>query len=534
MHHLTKSSWILTVCLILFAGSSQAQLTFTEVGAARGIGPFEMEFGKGGGVAAADFDDDGDIDLYVPNVEGAADHLYRNLGNGHFEDIAVMAGLGSTARGRAALWFDYDGDHLLDLFIASDCSDQDASCPATSSHRLYRQVSPAQFMDVTVAAGLSEDEVTDTLQHRGGISAGDINNDGYLDLITGLWEGPAQVFRNNGNGTFTDIAAASGLDALSHYWQPLMHDWNGDGLLDIYYAIDFAENLMLINQGNLSFTDFAASSGSDSDWNDMGMTQGDYDNDGDMDLYITNITFVAPPRNNVLFRNDSTLPNLTFTRKSHEAGVANGFWGWGTTFLDADNDGDLDLAATNGFDQAPGISDPSRFFLNVGGSPLTFDEVSDAVGFNDTFWGSSLIAADTDRDGDLDMIQTCNGSGDKTHELRLLENSPGNSNNYLVVKPRMSGTNHRAIGAIVRIEVGATQMMRVITAGTSFMGQEPAEAHFGVGAASTVDKVTIEWLGGGFTTEITEVAANQVLTLRTLFYDGFESGDTTAWSNVVP
>lgn len=184
-------------------------------------------------------------------------------------------------------------------------------------------------------------------------------------------------------------------------------------------------------------------------------------------------------------------------------------WGWGTTFLDADNDGDLDLAVTNGFFSNQWPADESRFFQNDGGSPVTFSDVSAAVGFNDTFWGSSLIALDFDRDGDLDLIQACADGG----PLRLLENQRSGQallNSYLVVQPRLSGANHWAIGSTVRVRVGSTWMSRALLAGSSLLGQEPAEAFFGLGTTSMVDEVVVEW-PDGTTTTITDVAANQII-----------------------
>ncbi len=177
--------------------------------------------------------------------------------------------------------------------------------------------------------------------------------------------------------------------------------------------------------------------------------------------------------------------------------------------MDCDNDGWVDLATTNGWRTPPWSTDPSRFFLNLGGQSVVFADVSDQVGFNDTEWGSALISFDSDRDGNLDLLQvTSSGAG-----LRLLENRPEpNPNAYLVVKPRMLGPNSHAIGAVVRVSVAKTTMARLITAGVSFIGQAPAEAHFGVGRAHTVDSVAIDWPNGDETV-LYDVAADQMITV---------------------
>ncbi len=513
----TSLAGVAILVVLVATTIAQTQVIFTDVSENRGILPYQMAYGKGGSVAAADFDNDGDVDLFLPTASGIPDQLYRNIGNGSFEEIAATAGVASMDANRAALWFDFDGDHLLDLFVAGDCFEQDGSCPQSSTLKLYRQFEDAKFEDVSTAAGFANDSVVDTLAHRGPLSAGDINGDGYLDLLVNLWAGEAQLFLNQRDGTFTDITVTSGLGGtgrLRSHWQSMMHDFNGDGLLDIYSNIDFAPNLLWVNQGDNTFEDRAIVSGSGNKWNDMGLTLGDYDNDGDLDLYITNITTAS--RNNVLLRNESIGDNLSFSRAAIDAGVAYGGVGWGCTFFDANNDGWLDVAATNGFFHGSAATDSSKFWMSSGGAPVTFVDVSDKVGFNDDFWGSSLIAVDTDRDGDLDLLQTCNGSGPQPSLFRLLENQPQGaaaSNNYLVVKPRMPGANYWAIGAVVRIRVGQLSMMRLISAGTSVFGQEPAEAFFGIGESAEVDEVSVEW-PDGTKTFLENIDANQQLVIE--------------------
>ncbi len=524
-----------TVCLgmvWLATAPVDAEIRFVEVGAARGVLPYVMAPGPGGGVAAADFDGDGDVDFFVPNGETVADQLYRNLGNGHFEEIAATAGVASTERSRVALWFDYDGDHRLDLFVGGDCHEipNALGCADFPTLRLYRQVEDGVFEDTTLEAGFLDDEIIHRDQHRSGMSAGDIDNDGDLDLFITIRGGLARLFANNGDGTFEDISATSGLGISEDYHQPMMHDWNGDGWLDIYANVDNTANRLWINQGDRSFVDLAPASGSNSAWNDMGLTFGDVDNDGDLDIYITNIQRLS--RHNLLLRNDSTQGALQFTGLS-SSGAENGGWGWGTTFFDVDKDSDFDLAATNGWILGVYATDPSRLFVNQGGPSITLVDAAGPAGLDDTYLGSSLIAADFDRDGDLDLLQTCNAFEQQDSQLRLLDNQSDGAihdHGYLVVKPRMAGANHHAIGALVRIEIGDLRLMRLISAGTSYLGQEPAEAFFGTADATIVDRIIVEWPGGGQTV-VENVATNQVVTVEApgLFADGFESGDTSAW-----
>jgi hypothetical protein len=513
-----------SVLAVALCGAAQAQLDFDEVSAAVGIKEYLMESGVVGGVAAADFDNDNDIDLFVPNGDGKADQLYRNSGAGQFQEIAVEAGVASTASQRAALWVDYDGDSRLDLIVVGDCFRKTghitfgrADDDCVPSITVYHQNEQGTFDDRTDETGIvnpfGEATDPDGDSNFAGISAGDINNDGYLDLVFAVWDGTPIVLLNDGDGTFTDISASSNIGAEEYFpYQTIMHDFNGDGFLDIHAAVDRGADRLYINQGNNTFLDVAASAGVDHDENEMGITLGDYDNDGDLDMYVTNID------GNLLYRNDSSGGTVQFQELAVQAGVAEGDWGWGCAFMDADNDGLVDLAVTNGFYNGSFAVDRSRFFRNLGGEPVTFGDVSNAVKFNDSFLGYTLIAIDYDRDGHLDLVQTTQATDDVPNsQLRVMRNEPDESaqaNNFVVIKPRMDGPNHFAIGATVHVRVGTVEMMRIITAGTSFIGQEPAEAHFGLADATIIDEVRIEWPGGG-SSQFENIAVNRIYTART-------------------
>jgi len=515
----SRAAWVFAA-LLLGSGAAQAQLLFQDVSAARGIGAYQPAAGFGSGVAAEDYDGDGDVDFFVPNRLGAGDQLYRNLGGGFYQQAAAAAGLASTEPSRAALWLDYDSDGDLDLLVAGDCNSATVVCATLRTLRLYRQDAGHVFADVTAAAGLGAAILTANNQHVGGLAAGDLDADGDLDLVVAIWTAAgntlSRLFRNDA-GVFVDVTATSGTQVAGARWQPLVFDFDGDGLADIYQAVDFTENNLFVNQGGMTFVDEAAAAGAANVMNDMGAALGDPDDDGDFDLYLTNIA--NPGKYSVLYRNDSAGGVLQFADVSVAAGVSNGGWGWGTTFLDADKDGFEDIAATNGFSGSPYNTDTSRFFRNTGGAPLLFSDESAAVDFDDSYWGHTLIAFDADQDGDLDLLQTTTGGG-----VRLLDNQgtdPGF--HHLVVRPRMLGANSRAIGAVVRVTAGGRTMSRPILAGSSFLGQEPAEAFFGLGAATSADAVVVEW-PDGTQTSLANVPADQTIQVTNNGFDGDGDG----------
>lgn len=526
---------------LAFSPTLLAQPTFVENGASIGLGDYDtLTNGFGTGAAAADFDNDGDVDIFVPTAADTPHLLFRNLGNGQFEDVASDFGLTSTEGARVALWLDIDGDQKLDLLVGADC--YNVTCEVSTYTRLFRQTEEGAFVDVTVAAGLNDPGFTDA-EHRGGMAAGDVNGDGHVDFVQSIWEGTFRLFLNQGDGTFSDISVAAGIDApIVAYHQPIIADLNGDGLQDIYAAVDFDENFFWLNQGVSdglpTFVEVGASTGTDNAMNDMGVALGDYDEDGDPDLYITNIFREEENKHNVLLVNDGAA--ASFSEVSQATGVDDGGWGWGTTFLDFDNNGTLDLAETNGW-RFSQWDQPPRLYVHQAGAPITFVDVAASAGLTGVDWGSALMAFDADADGDVDMVSSTQddstgtrGDGALVLYRNDLDRSLGDQK-YLLIRPRMNGANHRALGAKVTVEAGDKTMHRWITAGISYLGQEPAEAFFGLGSTVLAERVTVVWpmspAGLGVKTVAVNIAADQVVTLTSdvVFADGFESGDTSAW-----
>ncbi len=488
-----------------------APFVFVDATGERGIVPtYPAPGGMTVGVCAIDFDDDGFVDIFLPTRAGSPHLLYHNQGDGHFVEVAEQLGIDTLNQARTALWFDADGDARLDLLLLGDCFDSsDPQCVSLSTAEFYRQTDTGQFVLATDLAGLTNEFLATSGMHRGGVAAGDLNGDGMLDLAFGTWAEEARVHINNGDGSFRDESLACGIGGeTGGHWQPVMHDFNNDGLLDIYWAIDFRENHLWLNVGDGTFMDDAAAAGADIAFNDMGLSLQDFDNDGDADIYITEIFNRKLGRHNPLLLNNTTGGLVAFADVGEAAGVSNTSWGWGTTGGDFDLDGLVDLAATNGFFNGPYITDRSRMFRQVQSNELRFADVTATSGFGDTVHGGGLVSFDMDRDGDLDALQVS-----PLGIVRLLENRCAKQScdsNWLVIQPRRQGANSFGIGATIRVTADGRTMTRFILAGDSSLSQHPMEAHFGLGDALSVQSLRIEW-PDGTVSDYADVAANQVL-----------------------
>ncbi len=498
------------------------QTTFANVTASSGIDhefsivtantsdPAEM----GGGLSAADFDRDGLIDLYFVGGDGAPNALYRNDGSNKFSDVANGLGLDATHLGSGPAFADIDGDGDLDLFVGS-----------VENHPKYLFRNDGnQFTNVLANSGI-------VLRAENTISAGfsDYDMDGDLDLVLAHWGNDPQpdtetLWQNNGDGTFTSASIPSGiadqlitqtgLPGLFDYtFAPMLSDIDRDGDPDILFASDFTTSKIFLNNGDATFTDITDRNVV-KDRNGMGSAAGDYDNDGDMDWFVTSIFETSqgadPNIGNRLYRNDG---NGVFTDVTDAAGVADGGWGWGVCFEDFDNDGDLDIFHVNGWEQidprdAGGPNDFTfdqiRYFESQGDG--TFVEAAQGAGLIDTGQGRGVACFDSDRDGDLDLVITNN---QPVKSVVIYRNELGGTNHYLTVKLNGSGVNTDAIGAMIEISDGSRTQIREIRAGNHFVSQNPAEAHFGLGAAMSVD-ITITW-PDGTQKSLDAIAADQYL-----------------------
>ncbi|MCB9397644.1 MAG: CRTAC1 family protein [Acidobacteria bacterium] len=462
---------------------------FTEVTQAAGLN-FQHQYVQTkeaflmmGGIACADVNGDGWLDLYV--LGGASGHnaLFLNQGDGTFVDGAEAAGVALGGRHDCGpLFFDANGDGWVDLFVGG---------LDKTPTRFFRNTGAGAFVEETQASGLLT--TADTFS----AAAADIDRDGDLDLFTSHWGAfsATKLMRNDGSGHFEAADDVSGLGALLakvYTFTPNFADINGDSWPDLLVSSDFHSSQVLLNQGNGSFKSLTNSVISDE--NGMGGAVGDFDNDGDLDWFVTSISLPEDPAQviqasgNRLYRN---LGNGQFADVTETAGVRSGYWGWGTSFADFNNDGVLDLVMINGFAGAVGQpfqDDPSRLFLGKGDG--TFEEIAQSAGFIERFQGRGLVCFDYDGDGDLDIV-THNNNG----PLRLYRND-GSPNHWLGLELQASGKNTKAIGARVSLTANGKTQIREQRAGNNYVSSDPSRLHFGLGQQADPVSIEIQWPSG--------------------------------------
>lgn len=470
-----------------------------------------------GGAAVGDYDRDGWPDLYVTRLNGP-NMLLRNQQDGTFTDVAAAAGVALVAWSSGAVWGDVTNDGFPDLYVLTIARDQ--------RNYLYINDGAGGFTESAVGRGVA---LTSAGPKRRFTSAalGDYDLDGDLDLFTTAWSNTPSgnlLFCNDGTGHFTDVTQEAGASITKHVYgfAPGFADINNDGWPDILIAADFGSSQLFLNLGG-TFVNFTESAQVGTDENGMGSALGDYDNDGDLDWFVTSIydpnktcelqTCGWGYSGNRLYQNEGS---SNFTDQTDAAGVRDGGWGWGASFSDFDNDGDLDLAMTNGVIFPQYTTDDAfnndviKLWENDGSGNMT--ELGTSVGFSDTRSGKGFLILDYDRDGDQDVFIANNAE----HPV-LYRNDGGNSNSWLQVSLRGHRTNHFGIGTRVYLQAsdGGVTQMREVTCNSNFMSQNEVIVHFGLGKnITTIHSVRVEWPASGLTQEFLGVAANQRLQIE--------------------
>jgi len=460
--------------------------TFAEVTEKAGVGNERW----GQGVCAGDFDNDGREDLYVTNF--GPNRLYRNQGDGSFADIAVRAGVAAGGWSAGCAFGDYDGDGRLDLFVAGYVDLDINKLPPPASGEAGGEAGEQEKAGGGMGASYSAGKKF--CEYRGRrVMCGP----------RGLKGAPDHLFRNNGDGTFADVSEKAGVaDKAGYYgFGVAWLDYDDDGRLDLTVANDSTPSYLYRNQGDGSFEDVSYLSGVALNENareqaGMGVAVGDYDGDGRLDIHRTNFA----DDSNVLYHNDG---GGNFTEATFQAGLGEvtiPFLGWGTNFLDYDHDGWLDLFVANGHvypavDQTDwGTSYRQRLLLfrNLKGK---FHEVGSGAGpaLNTPRPARGSAVGDFDNDGDLDLLIST-----MDEAPALLRNEGGNkAGHWLLARLVGAGRSPRdAVGATVYCTAGGRRVRGEVASGRGYNSQSDLRVHFGLGAATKVEKLEVRWPDG--------------------------------------
>ena len=488
----------------------------------------------GSGAAFLDYNNDGYLDIYIVNGSKLKDKrsknaLYKNNTDGTFTDVTEQARVGDTGWGMGVAVGDYDNDGYQDIFVTN-----------YGPNVLYHNNGDGTFTNVTKKAGVRDD------RYGAGSAFGDYDKDGFLDLYVANyvvfdpdnlprdgkfcdWRDievycgprglPAQsdvLYHNNGDGTFTNVSRQAGISQSTKYYGlgVMFGDFDSDGDVDIYVVNDSTPNQFYQNNGNGTFLDIAlfAGVGYSEDGKEqagMGTDFADFDNDGDMDIFVTNFSH----DHNTLYQNDGGdfFSDVTFHVKLGEESLP--YLAWGTNFFDYDNNGDDDIFIANGHvypqvdfaDLNTSYAQRNQLFRNDGNG--MFEHVTSKAGPGMQLAKCSRGAAfgDYDNDGDVDIF-VVNIDDVPT----LLRNHGGNKNNWLMVKTIGRDTNRDGFGSKITVTAGNLTRIKEVKSSSSYLSQNDPRVHFGLGKESKIDSLNIKWLSGKGQT-FTDLDVNQLI-----------------------
>jgi hypothetical protein len=501
---------------------------------------------KGSGLAFFDYDHDGWLDIYLTNGsrlekpwpagQAPTSHLYKNNRDGTFTDVTAKSGLARTGWQTGVCVGDYDNDGWDDLF-----------CCFWGHNVLFRNNGDGTFTDVTRKAGVYDERV----RWGAGCTFIDYDRDGHLDLFVcnyikldpaktpaaeeptpcqwkgipvmcgprGLTGDTNVLFRNNGDGTFTDVSEKAGIlkPGPRYSITAVTSDFDNDGWPDIYVAVDSEPSILFRNNHDGTFTDVAVMAGVAYSENGheqagMGVAVGDYDCDGWLDIFKTNF---ADDTCNLYHNNgDGTFGDVTF---SSGIGINNQYVAWGCGFIDYDNDGWVDLMQVNGhvYPEIGGheigqtFKNPRLVYKNLGNGQ--FKDVSAALGpgISERFSSRGAAFGDYDNDGDVDALVL-----NMSDVPSLLRNDGGNKQNWIKIKMIGTKCNRSAIGTRIRAVVGNHAQTDEVRSGSSVMSQNDLRLHFGLGKAQGVDVLEVKWPTTQKIEKFSNVKAHQILTIR--------------------
>ncbi|HEY0430600.1 MAG TPA: CRTAC1 family protein, partial [Pyrinomonadaceae bacterium] len=460
-------------------GKTAAAVKFENITTIAGL----TRKGWGMAVTAVDYDNDGQGDLFATGYQGNV--LYRGLGQCKFQDVTDKTGVRGGGFSMGAAWADYDRDGDLDVFVA-------------------RYV----FVDLK---NLPEFGSSPSCSYRGiRVQCGPRGLPGESDLL----------YRNRGNGTFEEVSQQAGVSDEKKFYGlgPIWGDYDNDGWLDLFVANDATRNYLYHNNKNGTFTDVGVEQGvgygeSGAEQGSMGVTWGDFDLDGKLDLFVSN--FESEP--NALYKNLGEKGFIDITMPSRIGQPSRPFVGWGTSFVDFDNDGWPDLLIANGhvYPQLEvsqgqyqiGYRQHFLLFRNLGDG--TFEETSNEAGLRSLPLASRRGAAfgDLNNDGRADVVVVNLGEAPT-----LLLNTSENSNQSVTFKLTQTKGNREAIGARLTVRTTKHSYIQEVQAGASYLSQNDLRLHFGLGADEKIEGVKVRW-SGGETETITGATTNRMITI---------------------
>jgi hypothetical protein len=536
---------LLVAALSIVPARASAQLRFENIAARAGLTETIPNGGDksktwivettGSGAAWIDYDNDGLPDAFLVSGPGSPNRLYRNTGNGKLADVTEQTLPDRDGWGQGVCAGDYDNDGFTDLFVTY-----------WGQNALLRNVAGERFEDAAAKAGLTQNRT----RYNTGCAFLDYDRDGDLDLFVanylrfdfestpkpgdnpycfyrnmpvacgprGLPFDTQILYRNNGDGTFSDVSDASGVSkARQHYaLGVLTGDYNGDGLPDIYVACDRTPSILFINQGDGTFVDEALLRGAALDENGkalsgMGAAAADFNGDGRLDIFRTNFS----DERSTLYRNRG---EGDFDEATTAAGMAHNtrYVGWGAGFFDFDNDTWPDLLLVNGhvFPEVETLDTDIRYrdqailYHNQGNG--TYADLSQTAGpgIVEKHAARGAAFADYDNDGQVEVL-----INNQNEPPTLLDQAAPAKGNWIILKLEGSRSNRSAIGAKIEVTAGGRPQIQEVRSGGSYLSQGDLRLHFGLGQAERAEQVTITWPGGQQqTAKVLE--ANRVHVLR--------------------
>jgi hypothetical protein len=552
---------IFTILIFLANCAAFAQksaITFADVSTSAGLNVSHISTAENryiiesmsGGAAVFDCDGDGFLDVATVNGSSVENFkkggdlfltLYRQIDGAktktpRFENITESANLSRKGWGMGVTAVDFDGDEILDLFVTG-----------FNGNAVYRGKGQCKYEDVTEKTGLKGDGF------MSGMAWADFDRDGDLDVFVpgyvhldlnnlpvfgssktcsykgirvqcgprGLLGERDYFYQNNGDGSFTEIAEKIGVADKNKYYGlgVVFTDYDNDGWLDLYVANDSSPNYLYKNNRNGTFADVSFEtgtnySGAGEEQGSMGVAVGDYDGDGLQDIFVTNFE----SEQNTLYRNLGSKGFLDVSAGAGVAQPAKAFVGWGTAFVDFDNDGWLDLLIVNGHvypqmelvksETVEGFRQPLLLQRNLGNGK--FEDISKASGLRDLpmFSGRGAAFGDLNNDGLIDVVIT--NLGDKP---LVLLNTSKNNNQKVTFKLIQNGKNKDAIGARLTLTTNKRTLIQEVQAGSGYISQNDLRLHFGFESAERIESVEVRWSDGKIE-KISDASPNQIVTIR--------------------